>query len=172
MPPNSRNTSLAMLFLKRASDVFEERREQIIEEQRAQGRTEDEAQLRAEDARYYADTFYVPPQARWDDTARRAAPRCRQRAQQSTWRLSKTRTRRSTGVLTHIDFNRKVGKTRMPDQRLRELVRHFNKYRLLQRGLRVPRSARRRLRVSDRASSPTRPARRAASSTRRATSCG
>jgi type I restriction enzyme M protein len=34
------------------------------------------------------------------------------------------------GVLGHIDFNRKAGKTKMPDRKLRDLINHFNKYRL------------------------------------------
>jgi type I restriction enzyme M protein len=34
------------------------------------------------------------------------------------------------GVLTHIDFNRTVGQSRIPDQRLRDLIQHFSKYRL------------------------------------------
>jgi len=34
------------------------------------------------------------------------------------------------GVLGHIDFQRKAGKTRIPDQKLRDLITHFNKYRL------------------------------------------
>ena len=33
-------------------------------------------------------------------------------------------------MLEHIDFNRKVGKTRIPDKKLRELISHFGKYRL------------------------------------------
>ena len=32
------------------------------------------------------------------------------------------------GVLSHIDFNRKVGRTRIPDPKLRELIKHFSKY--------------------------------------------
>ena len=34
------------------------------------------------------------------------------------------------GVLAHIDFNRRVGKTRIPDQKLRDLIHHFSKYSL------------------------------------------
>jgi len=34
------------------------------------------------------------------------------------------------GVLGHIDFQRKAGKTRIPDRKLRDLITHFNKYRL------------------------------------------
>jgi type I restriction enzyme M protein len=34
------------------------------------------------------------------------------------------------GVLTHIDFNRKVGQSKISDKSLRELIDHFRKYRL------------------------------------------
>ena len=34
------------------------------------------------------------------------------------------------GVVGHIDFNRKVGQSKIPDRKLRELIRHFNSYRL------------------------------------------
>ena len=33
------------------------------------------------------------------------------------------------GVLTHIDFNRQVGRSRIPDVKLRELIKHFSRYR-------------------------------------------
>ena len=35
------------------------------------------------------------------------------------------------GVLHHIDFTRTVGKSKLPDKKLRELIQHFSKYRLL-----------------------------------------
>lgn len=31
-----------------------------------------------------------------------------------------------SGVLGHIDFNRKVGQTKITDQKLRDLIRHFS----------------------------------------------
>src|SRR5206468_3401237 len=34
------------------------------------------------------------------------------------------------GVLHHIDFTRTVGKTKLDDKKLLELVKHFNKHRL------------------------------------------
>ena len=34
------------------------------------------------------------------------------------------------GVLQHIDFNRKVGQSTIPDKKLRDLIVHFSKYRL------------------------------------------
>ncbi len=54
-----------MLFLKRASDVFDERYATIIEDTLARGRTEDEAKQRAESPARYAAAFFVPPAARW-----------------------------------------------------------------------------------------------------------
>src|SRR4029078_12363372 len=54
-----------MLFLKRASDVFEARREVLYKENLAKGRSAKEAERRAEHADYYGDTFFVPKAARW-----------------------------------------------------------------------------------------------------------
>lgn len=54
-----------MLFLKRASDVFEERYDEIIKEQKDKGRSAEEAKLRAEDPLRYHTTFFVPEKARW-----------------------------------------------------------------------------------------------------------
>jgi type I restriction enzyme M protein len=34
------------------------------------------------------------------------------------------------GVLHHMDFTRTVGKSRIPDKRLQQLIDHFNRYRL------------------------------------------
>ncbi len=34
------------------------------------------------------------------------------------------------GVTSHIDFNRQVGQVRLNDRKLRDLIRHFNRYRL------------------------------------------
>ena len=34
------------------------------------------------------------------------------------------------GVLHHIDFTRKVGRSKLPDKKLQELIQQFNKHRL------------------------------------------
>lgn len=54
-----------MLFLKRASDVFEERYAQIMRDNVAGGRSPEEAKMRAERPLSYSNTFYVPEKARW-----------------------------------------------------------------------------------------------------------
>src|SRR6476619_2137845 len=62
-----------MLFLKRASDVFEQHRQRIIEQQKALGRSDAEAELRAESAAMYTDgAFFVPERARWEYLVGRA----------------------------------------------------------------------------------------------------
>ena len=53
------------LFLKRASDVFDQERQRIVERQVAQGRSEEEAERRADDPDFYSDAFFVPDEARW-----------------------------------------------------------------------------------------------------------
>jgi type I restriction enzyme M protein len=55
-----------MLFLKRSSDEFAARRDGIIADQLAKGRSQEEAGKRADSPQFYADTFFVPPEARWE----------------------------------------------------------------------------------------------------------
>ena len=53
------------LFLKRASDVFDQERRRVVEDQVARGRSQAEAERRADDPDFYSDAFFVPPLARW-----------------------------------------------------------------------------------------------------------
>jgi len=117
-----------MLFLKRCSDVFEEEYNRIIETNLAKGRTREQARKRAEDPVRYAESFYVPEAARWNKIKHAH----RNIGDELNKALSALEHDNPSveGVLAHIDFNRTVGKTRLPDQKLRDLVNHFNKYRL------------------------------------------
>lgn len=119
-----------MLFLKRCSDVFEARRQQIIDENLEKGRTREEAEQRAEKPSRYTDSFYVPPNARWAyirDELHRDVGEGLNKALGAL----ETENPSLDGVLGHIDFNRKVGQTKLPDKKLRELILHFNQHRLL-----------------------------------------
>ncbi len=53
------------LFLKRCSDVFEQRYDEIVASEKAKGRSEAEAKKRANNKNYYANSFFVPEEARW-----------------------------------------------------------------------------------------------------------
>jgi len=117
-----------MLFLKRCSDVFEEEYNRIIENNLSRGRTQEQAKKRAEDPARYAASFYVPEAARWENI-KHAHRNIGDELNKALSALEHDN-RSLEGVLAHIDFNRTVGKTRIPDQKLRDLVNHFNKYRL------------------------------------------
>ena len=117
------------LFLKRASDVFDEERRQVIEGQIALGRSQAEAERRADDPDFYSDAFFVPPLARW--------PRLRDELHHQVGDgLNKAlgaledHNPSLEGVLQHIDFNRRVGTTTVTDRKWRDLIGHFSKYRL------------------------------------------
>ncbi|HEY9799301.1 MAG TPA: N-6 DNA methylase [Leptolyngbyaceae cyanobacterium] len=118
-----------MLFLKRCSDVFDERYEQIFKENKAKGRTDAEAKQRAESPAYYADTFFVPDRARWSYIEKELHSDVGNGLNKALGALEIENTILE-GVVSHIDFNKTVGKTRVPDQKLRDLIRHFSKYRL------------------------------------------
>lgn len=118
-----------MLFLKRASDVFEERYEQILRENLAMGRTEAQAQQRAIHLSSYSDTFFVPEKSRWAYIRDELHDRVGDGLNTALGDLE-DRNASLTGVVGHIDFNRQIGKGRIPDHKLRQLILHFSKYRL------------------------------------------
>jgi type I restriction enzyme M protein len=119
-----------MLFLKRCSDVFEARRAAIIAEQLAKGRTRKQAERRADAKGYYQDTFFVPEQARWPHLRDELHHNVGDGLNKALAALEEENTGLE-GVLHHIDFTRTVGKSKLPDKKLRELIGHFNRYRLL-----------------------------------------
>ncbi|TET09515.1 MAG: SAM-dependent DNA methyltransferase, partial [Candidatus Thorarchaeota archaeon] len=115
-----------MLFLKRAYDVFEGKYEAIMEEQLRLGRSEEESRKRAESPEYYTDTFFVPPEARWPKIRDEAHTAVGNELNKALGSLQESDPSLE-GVFDHIDFNKTVGKTRLEDSRLRELIDHFSK---------------------------------------------
>ncbi len=125
-----------MLFLKYASDQFEDEQQQVIAEQLARGRSQAEAEQRAESPSFYK-TFYVPARARWAqirDHAHHGVGSGLNKALQAL----EHENRALDGVLQHIDFTRKVGQSSMSDKKLRELIMHFNKVPLRQKDFEFP----------------------------------
>jgi len=118
-----------MLFLKRCSDVFEARREDVIADQLAKGRTQQEAEQRADSRYSYTKEFFVPLKARWGYIRDELHASIGDGLNKALASLEEENSGLE-GVLHHIDFNRTVGKSKIPDKRLRQLIDHFNKYRL------------------------------------------
>jgi type I restriction enzyme M protein len=101
------------LFLKRCSDVFEQRYDEIVASEKAKGRSEAEAKKRANNKNYYANSFFVPEEARWShlrDEVHRDVGNALNVA------LNKLERENSSldGVLGHIDFSKKVGQSTIP----------------------------------------------------------
>jgi len=118
-----------MLFLKRCSDVFEERYEHVFKENLARGRSPEEAKQRADRPAAYGETFYVPPTSRWAYLSKELHHGIGDKLNAALGALENHNTALE-GVVQHIDFNRQVGRTRVPDASLRALIQHFNRYRL------------------------------------------
>lgn len=120
-----------MLFLKRASDVFEARFEEVKASQLELGRSEEDAAKRADIPSSYAGTgaFFVPPEARWSYLRDEVHHKVGDALNKALASLEEHNTSLE-GVVQHIDFNRQVGKSSISDKKLRDLITHFSKHRL------------------------------------------
>ena len=120
-----------MLFLKRCSDVFDQRREGVICLEMEVGKTEAEARLSAENSRWYKreGSFWVPPQSRYETLVNDAHQNVGDYLNKALTGIETANTS-LYDVLEHIDFTRKVGQSKIPDIKLRQLITHFGAYRL------------------------------------------
>ena len=118
-----------MLFLKRCSDVFDQRCEEIVRQQGQAGKSSAEAARIAEMKSWYGASFYVPPESRWRSLLDHAHHNVGDYLNKALAGLE-THNSSLDGVLEHIDFTRKVGQSKLPDKKLRELIVHFGEHRL------------------------------------------
>ncbi len=130
-----------MLFIKRLSDEFDHKREELRKKYKAQ-RLDDAmiAELLEDKANTYGDTFFVPKRARWHegwiDEEGREMPPLKHLKSNIGEMLNKAvaaledENAQLQGVLkNNIDFNAgkgKEGKAKIPDQRWKDLLDHFN----------------------------------------------
>jgi len=121
-----------MLFLKRCSDQFDTIRSRVRAEQIAAGRTQAQAEEIADNQAFYrGGDFYVPTAARWRYMVGKSAENgVADLLNKALSALEIANSKALQGVVGHIDFNRKVGKTSLSDQKLRALIKHFDHYRL------------------------------------------
>lgn len=127
-----------MLFIKRLSDEFDLKREQLIHKDFAH--LKDQPELMKElldDKTSYGDTFYVPVRARWNeswiDENGNLVPALKDLKHDIGNMLNKAiaaiedENDALAGVLkNNIDFNAVKGKTKIPDQKWKDLLDHFN----------------------------------------------
>jgi type I restriction enzyme M protein len=126
-----------MLFLKRLSDEFDVKRQQL---RREYSHLKDEPELLEEileDKMSYGETFFVPVRARWHqswtDEDGELVPALMDLKHDIGNMLNKAiaaveeENDALAGVLkNNIDFNEVKGKTKIPDQKWKDLLDHFN----------------------------------------------
>ena len=122
-----------MLFLKRCSDVFDAEREKIVGRKVEQGMIQEVAETQyGENADFY-DGFFVPERARWTYLQTRlndASEPFGSMLDKALGALSEAN-ESLEHVLDHISFMRTAGNKRVvSDDACKDLVRHFNRYRL------------------------------------------
>ncbi len=78
---------------------------------------------------WYGDSFYVPPTSRWQYLVDEAHHNVGDFLNKALGGLE-TNNASLAEVLEHIDFTRKVGQSKIPDIKLRQLISHFSQYRL------------------------------------------
>ena len=114
-----------MLFIKRLSDAFDEEREKIINTYTKKGKSQEQAEKLAEDDEEYTDTFFIPARARWGiikDLKHDIGAELN-KAAEAIEEVNPS----IEGVLITLDFN---NKNKLPDNKLRDMIRHFSQYRL------------------------------------------
>lgn len=112
-----------MLFLKRTSDRFDEERENNIKEWRKKGRSEEIIAKELENSDKY--TFFVPEEARWENL-KDTKTNVGNELNKALEALERSNIDELEGVLSGIDFNKKVGSSKISNAKLVEFINHFN----------------------------------------------
>lgn len=135
-----------MLFLKRASDLFDERREVLRKRFKAQGMSEEDIAIELDDPDHYSGKyFYVPPRARWNEpwqeevvkdgqTTIEQRPALKHVKENVGSTLNKALAAIEDAnpdalqdVLSGINFNRRIGQRTLDDDTLADFVQNFEK---------------------------------------------
>ena len=129
-----------MLFLKRASDLFDQRREEIKREGKAAGLSEADIALNLEDPDQYSGKyFYVPPRARWNDpwvddagNQQPALKHVKENVGSTLNKALEALEEENADALQDvlkgtINFNRKIGQNTLDDDTLVDFIQNFEK---------------------------------------------
>lgn len=113
-----------ILFLKRMSDQFHKDYETKVKELKKAGHSDAAIQTVVSKASQFS--FFVPEKARWENL-RHLKTNVGSGLNKALEALEESNTKKGLeGVLKHINFNRKVGKKPIPDERLVEFIQHFD----------------------------------------------
>ena len=117
-----------MLFLKRASDLFDERRESIKTEGKTAGLSAADIALNLEDKDQYSGKyFFVPERARWS-ALQHLKVNVGSMLNKALEALEEDNAEALQDVLKGtINFNRKIGQTTLDDDTLADFIQNFDK---------------------------------------------
>jgi len=135
-----KNHILALMFLKRLSDVFKERRQEIIDEWLQSGKSREQAEQIAEDPdEYTSGSYYIPEGARWDDLMKVGENRA-EAIDKALHAIEEHNNLYLEGVLAGIRFNdeRRFGDAVEMDSMMQRLLTHFGNIPLGNRNLAEP----------------------------------
>ncbi|MFM2346124.1 MAG: hypothetical protein RL654_877 [Pseudomonadota bacterium] len=128
-----------MLFLKRASDLFDERRAEIRQEGAAQKASEEDIDYSLEDPDQYSGKyFFVPPRARWNEgwtddkgqhhpALKHVKENVGSTLNKALEALEEANPDALQDVLKHINFNKKIGQNTLDDDTLVNFIQNFEK---------------------------------------------
>lgn len=135
-----------MLFLKRASDLFDQRQAELRQQFTAKGMTAADIERELEDPDHYSGKyFYVPPRARWnqqwlEEVVENGEKKQLQRPalkhvkenvgsmlNKALGAIEEKNTEALQDVLTGINFNKKIGQNTLDDDTLANFVQNFEK---------------------------------------------
>ena len=128
-----------MLFLKRLSDKFEQDKENRRKELQSKGLSEEKIENALNKENAY--DYYVPPRARWNYETTNISNQVINEGvlhlkkdvgdalNKALEALEEANPDKLTGVLTNVNFNRTIGKSKnaLNDEKLIEFITHFNK---------------------------------------------
>ncbi len=117
-----------MLFLKRASDLFDQRRADLLQECRAQGLSQEDTAFTLNDPdQYSGQFFYVPEEARWS-RIKHIKDNVGTALNKALAALEEANIDALQDVLKDtINFNRKIGQHTLDDDTLVNFIQNFDK---------------------------------------------
>lgn len=118
-----------MLFLKRASDLFDQRREELRQQFRNDGLSDEDIETELDDPdNYPGKYFYVPERARWKNI-QHLKTNVGSALNKALEELEDDNPDALQDVLKggHINFNRKIGQQTLSDDTLADFIQNFEK---------------------------------------------
>ncbi len=115
-----------MLFLKRLSDQYDVEYDKIRQGFQKDGHDEETIQILISS---HSFAFNVPDEAKWD-ALRHLKKNIGENLNIAMASIEEANLSSLEGVLKHINFNKKVGNSKISDAKLQQLIQHFDKLRL------------------------------------------